>query len=235
MNPAFGGYDAGHYLGAFVMARVPETDIETEIAQIAGTKRVRRELFCDKSAAILTVSERGIQFSRGCMPLINDAENVELLLHPAERLIAVRKTARRNKNAVPWNADAIPARQLSTVLYELMGWQKHWSYKTTANCFGKGDEQIALFDLGCCEFRIRSGEKGEKTAKGVPQEWLSEFGYIEPEYMLLCRRAMAEKLDDWNTGAAPSPVAEYEIGIKPLTREQAANRIAEMRRADGTA
>jgi hypothetical protein len=233
MNPAFGGYDAGHYLGAFVMARVPEMDIETEVAHIAGAKQVRRELFCDRNTAALTVSDSGLKFSGGCVPLMKNTDRVELLLHPAERLLAVRKAARRNKNAVPWNAESIPARQLSMVLYELMGWRMHWRYKMTANCFAKGDDQIIIFDLDCCEFRIRSGKKGEKTAKGIPKEWFSEFGDAKPDHMLLCRRAMAEKLEDWKIGAVPSPVNEYILAIKPLTRGQAEQRIAEMRCANG--
>ena len=36
MNLAFGGYDAGHYLGALVMARVPYKNIEAEVAHISG-------------------------------------------------------------------------------------------------------------------------------------------------------------------------------------------------------
>jgi hypothetical protein len=233
MNPAFGGYDAGHYLGALVMARVPEIDIETEVAHITGTKQVRRELFCDRNAAALTVSSKGLQFSSGCIPLLKNTDRVELLLHPAERLLAIRKVTRHNKNAVLWNVDGIPARQLSTVLYELMGWRKHWRYKMTANYLVKGDNQIILFDLDCCEFRIRSGEKGEKTARGVPKEWFSKFGDTKPEYMLLCRRAMAEKLEDWKVGANPSSVFEYALTIKPLTRDQAEQRITEMRCRNG--
>ena len=233
MNPAFGGYDAGHYLGALVMARVPEMDIETEVAHITGTKRVRRELFGDKNTATLTVSAYGIQFSSGCTFIMHDTAYVEILLHPAERLIAIRKASRRNKNAVPWCANALPAQQLSRVLYELMGWQTHWRYKLTANTFAKNGEQIILFDLDCCEFVIRSGKKGEKTATGVPSKWLSEFGDELPEYMLLCRRAMAEKLADWKINAVPSAVDEYAIDIKPLTREQAEQRIADMRCENG--
>ncbi len=101
MNPAFGGYDAGHYLGAFIMSRVPEMDIETEVAHITGTKQVRRELFCDKNAAVLTVSNKGLQFNSGCILLMENTGYVELLLHPAERLFAIRKAgALINKTAV---------------------------------------------------------------------------------------------------------------------------------------
>jgi len=51
--------------------------------------------------------------------------------------------------------------------------------------------------------------------------------------MMLCRRALADKLADWKLAAAPSPVEGFALGITPLTREQAEQRIAEMRCANG--
>jgi hypothetical protein len=229
MSPAFGGYDAGHYLGAFIMARVPEINIETEIAHITGTKRVRSELFCGKNTAVVTISDYGILFNASCLTLLKETAYVELLLHPAERLLAVRKATCRNKNAVPWKTNPISAQQLSQVIYELMGWKKYWRYKMTANYFEKNDEQTIIFDLGCCEFRIRNSRKGGKTAKGIPSEWLSGFGNGMPDHMLLCRRAMASKLDSWEVSASPSAVDGYAININQLTRTEAEKLIAKMR------
>lgn len=231
MNVAFGGYDAGHYLGALVMARVSQKDIKTEIAHITGVKRVRRELFSDKDAAIATFSRCGIAFSSGCIPLLKETTYVEVLLHPNERLLALRKTTRRNKNAIPWDCRAIPTRELSHVLYELMGWQKDWKYKVTANYFTKADEQVIIFDLNCCEFRFRNGEHGDKPTRAIPSEWLSEFGDGLPEHMLLCRRALANGLDKWDTDAAASAVDAF--GFKPLSRDEAERKISEMRGHDG--
>ena len=231
MNLVFGGYDAGHYLGALVMARVPHKNIEAEIAHIAGTKRVRRELFSDKDAAIATISRFGMTFSAGCVSLLKETSYVEVLLHPNERLFAVRKTTKRNKNAVPWSSQTILARELSRVIYELMGWQKDWKYKVTANYFTKGDEQVIIFDLNCCEFRFRDSGRGDKPTRAIPSEWLSAFGDGLPEYMMLCRRALADELDKWDIDASASAVDAF--GFKPLSRNEAEKRIMEMREHDG--
>ncbi len=226
MNPAFGGYDASHYLCALETAGLRFPKIETEVAHIAGTKRIRRELFRGRSAAAITFSEYGLYFNTDCVSLMNDIGFVEVLLHPAERLLSVRKTTRRNRNAFPWKPSPIRARELVHIVYQLMGWQKGWKYKAAANCFSKNDEQVIIFDLGSCEFRFR---ENEKSTQAIPSNWISGFGENLPEHMMLCRRALAEKLEHWKLSASPSPVEGFELGIKPLTREEAENKIAKMR------
>ncbi len=228
MNPAFGGYDASHYLCAMETAGISFPAIEAEVAYIVGTKRVRRELFCGRYAAAVTFSEYGPHFNTGCISLMNDTAYVEVLLHLAERLFAVRKTTRRNRNAFPWKASPIRARELASVVYQLMGWQKGWKYKATANCFSKNDERVIIFDLGSCEFRFR---ENEKLTQAIPRDWISGFGENMPEHMMLCRRALAEKLENWKLSASPLPVEGFELDVKPLTREEAENKIAQMRSA----
>jgi hypothetical protein len=110
-----------------------------------------------------------------------------------------------------------------------MAWKKNWRLKMTANYFEKNDEQTILFDLGCCEIRIRSGKKGEKATKVIPNEWLSGFGNEVPEYMLLRRRAMTSKLDNWEIHASPSAVDGYAINVNFLTRAEAKKKIMKMR------
>jgi len=155
MNAAFGGYDASNYLCALETADLPQTHIEAEVAHIAGVKRIRRELFSDRMAAALTLSPGRLNFNATCVALMPDAAHVEILLHPSERLLAVRKVTARNKNAIPWGATNIHARELCRILYQLMGWQKGWKYKTAANCFSKDGDRVLLFDLTCCEFKFR--------------------------------------------------------------------------------
>ena len=233
MNPAFGGYDAGHYLGALVMAQIRQIDIESEVAYITGAKRVRRELFGGKDTAVVTISSHGLLFNTGCVSLLKNTEYVEVLLHPGERLLAVRGCGRRNKNVVPWSGKAIPAKELSGVLFDLMGWRKSWKYKSTANCFTKNDEQILLFDLSCCEFHLPPNDRGERPARAVPSDWLSKFGEALPEYMMLCRRALANVLDDWQLDVPASAIQGFTSGIKSLSRKEAERRISEMRDDDG--
>jgi DNA invertase Pin-like site-specific DNA recombinase len=225
MNPVFGGYNASHYLYALETARIPFLKIETEVAHITGAKRIRRELFSNRCAAI-AFSECGLRFNTDCVSLMKGTAYVEVLLHPMERLLAVRKTTQRNRNAIPWSTSPIHARELTCILYQLMGWQQGWKYKATANCFSKNDEQVIFFDLTCCEFQCR---ENKEQIEVPPDNWISCFGENLPEYMMLCRRALAEKLKNWKLSAPSSPVKGFELGIKPLTKEQAEKQIATMR------
>ena len=228
MNAVFGGYDAGHYLGSFIMARVPQIEIQTEVAHIAGVMRVRSEYFSDRYVAALTISRRGFAFNSGCISLM-DTPYIEMLLHPNERLLAVRKTSKRNPNAIPWSNNAISAKELSGVLFELMGWQQNWTQKVVANFFAKDGEQVILFDLNNCEFRFRSSENGTKSTRVVPRQWLSEFGEGLPEHMIFCRRALANQLEQWNIAASPYAVEGFDCGFQPLSSAEAEKRIEEMR------
>lgn len=230
MNPAFGGYDAGHYLGALIMARVPQIDIETEIAHIKGVKRVRRELFGGKDTATITISKNRISFNSRCVSLLHNTDYVEILLHPSERLLAVRNCGKRCKNAIPWNSKSIPAKELAHVLFDLMGWHKSWKYKSIANCFSQNGDQVVFFDLSSCEFRLPSGNK---PSRAIPSVWLSEFGDAPPEQMLLCRRALANVLEDWRISTTASAVEGFTYKVKPLSRKNLEKRISEMRSTNG--
>jgi len=203
-------------------------DIEAEIAHITGAKRVRRELFSANSPTI-TISAQGLVFSTSSFVLMKNATNVEILLHPAERLLAVREA--NSKNSIPWKSGAISTRELSRVLYELMGWHKNWKYRITANYFEKSGEQVIFFDLNCCEFRIKNEENSPKRA--MPEKWLCEFGEELPEYILLCRRALTNTLKDWRLDAKSMEVPGFELGFDLLTRTEAEEKIEEMRQSNG--
>jgi hypothetical protein len=129
---------------------------------------------------------------------------------------------------VPWSKTDIPARELSCVLFELMGWQSGWKHKITANYFSKKNEQAIIFDLNCCESRFRDKENQGNPIRVIPSEWLSEFGEYLPEYMMSCRRALAEHLDSWDIDALPSGVEGFIKDINALTRNEAERMIEEM-------
>ena len=157
---------------------------------------------------------------------MKETAHVEILLHPAEQLLAVRKTTQKNRNAIPWKALSIRSRELTRIIYELVGWRKDCRYKVTANYFSKKDEQVLFFDLAYCAFQFRNDEK---LTKDFPCDWISEFGENLPQYMMLCRRALVTKLENWKLSEPPSLVDGFELGINPLTRKQAEKQITEMR------
>ena len=130
-------------------------------------KRVRRELFGDKDAAIATISRFGITFSSGCISLLKKPLALKCCCIPTSGYLPLEGPLNATKRySVEQSRD--PAQELSHVIYELMGWQRDWKYKVTANYFTKADEQVIIFDLNCCEFRFRNSARGQ-AHKGYSQ------------------------------------------------------------------
>jgi len=103
--------------------------------------------------AQMTIGYKGITFNTDCLSRLPNIEYVEVLLHPAERLIAVRPSSKTNPNAVPWRQN-ISSAFLCPMIFELMGWNETWKYKIIADCFVRGDEHIFMFNLSEPEYQF---------------------------------------------------------------------------------
>lgn len=217
MNVAFGGYGAEHYLAAYIMARVPDVKFSAEIPIIAGARHIAREVGCDRYTAILNATANRIKFNSICTDLL-DAKYVEILLNPREKLLAVRKTFRKTNNSILWNSIAITARELSNVLYELMGWEKGWQCKIPATVLRRGFEKLLMFDLSNCEYKYRSDGKDSKYIRAIPNNWIDTSGTDAVDFMLRSRRAFADNLSDWRLGESALAVEGFDTYIEPKTR-----------------
>lgn len=235
LNCAFGGYDAGHYLGALVMARVASLSIETEVLHIAGAKRVRAEMIGYEKIAGITISRKHVSFNADCVALMKDAQYVEILFHPAEKLLAVRKIHKSNKNAITWEGKPIAASRLCSVLFELMNWRQEWKYRIAADYFSKDDKRILMFDLSQTAIQVQDKESDvskEQTNRNhgwrLPHKWANSFGEETPQYMMLCRRGLSDKLDDWNINAPAEKVEGFHENIRIYKKEEVEKLIERM-------
>jgi hypothetical protein len=120
------------------------------------------------------------------------------------------------------------SKKLSRVLYELMGWQKDWRYKIAANFLNNNKDQVIIFDLNCCEFYFKNKKNGSRAVRIIPSEWLVGFGVEMSEYMMLCRRALAQHLSDWYVDALPSTVKGFESAFALTSSKGIEQRIAEL-------
>ena len=231
MNAAFGGYQAEHYLAAYIMARIPEIEFTAEVPIIPGMRRVNREMFCDRYTATLNVTRTKIAFNTTCVSRLS-ADYVEILLNPREKLLALRKATRRNKNAIPWNNSTIPARELSGILFDIMDWQKGWKCKIPASMLRRGDEKLIMFDLSDCEYKFRSDGKESKYIRAIPRDRLNKTGIDTVDYMLRSRRAYANSLADWRLTDIASSVEGFNTYIEPQTHEAIESMMRELMNHD---
>jgi hypothetical protein len=214
LNFAFGGYDAGHYLGACVKSDAKIGNYTVNLVAPAGFRLVRTQEVQHRFTAQMTIGYKGVTFNTDCISRMPETDFVEVLLHPAERLIAVRSSSKANPDAIPWQSN-ISAAFLCPMLFDLMGWEETWKYKFIADCFVREDERVLIFNLSEPEFQFSEDVIENEEIIGKirrllqPDEWRDEIGADYVSQMLASRRAYALSLEDWKTQAPALPVEGF--------------------------
>lgn len=233
VNPAFGGYSPTHYMGAYEAANIVTPPVVGEIVEVKNAKVARIQEFAHSTLAGVTISEKQMRFNSECVCFFNDASFVELLFHPIEKILAVRRTDKDNKNAVLWNTKPISAGSLCKNIYTFCGWDRRISYKVMADCFTRENERVLMFDLGNAEFFIKESiekltlnENGEQVSlwKEVskllqPDSW-QDFGRDCLSHATTCRRWLARTLEKWKTDAPAENVPGFDNYEAILTEKE---------------
>jgi hypothetical protein len=223
-NPVFGGYSPTHYIGAFETAKVTMPPVSGEIVEIKNATVARIQEFAHSKIANVSISEKQIRFNADCISFFIGFSFVELLFHPAEKILAVRKTGKDNKNALLLNTKPISAGNLCRNIYVLCGWDRKISYKVMADCFTRESEKVLMFDLGSAEYYIKESiqqlsldDNGEQINvwKEVskllqPEKWQDDFGRDVISHATTCRRWLARSLDEWQTDAAAESIPGFD-------------------------
>ena len=143
--------DAGHRLGGMIddhgISRIARelTEAEQQIkdefegkdqaeqelreqAEIVKTFQVvSGDMFSKASEPILYIKNREIHFNQSCRKKL-DAEYVEILFNPVERMIIVRACDNTNPNAFLWDGKSKGASSLCKILYDSLGWDREYNY-----------------------------------------------------------------------------------------------------------
>jgi len=186
--------------------------------------------------AAITMSAKGFSISAECIYMLPNTEYVEILIHPKERLLSIRKSDSSNRNAIPWKTGYISSAAFMPVLYDLCGWYGEWKYRALAICLTKKKERVILFDLAETETivydttRDSEGNITERLShKYLPSSWRDNFGTTIRDSFSFCRRRLAESLPKWNTAAPALPVDGYENTVEPPDSERVQAVLREMR------
>ena len=223
INLAFGGYSPTHYVGALEAADIVMPSLNGGIVDIKNATVARIQEFSHSKIASLNISHNQLRFNNDCINFFEDSAFVELLLHPAELIIAVRQTNRENKNGILWNSKSIATSSLCKNIYTLCSWHEGVRYKVMADCFIRDNERLLMFDLNSAEFYIKEAveksaidENGETISiwKDIsrllqPEKWQEDFGRDVIAHATACRRWLAMTLDDWQTSAIARDVQGF--------------------------
>lgn len=213
LNIAFGGYLAEHYLAATLNAEIPEVPFDDEFVRIS--KSISAEMFGSNDSESVLITKKSITFNTSCVQYMN-CDYVEILLHPQERLLAIRKSSQNNPNAVPLTTKAMSA-AVSRTIYDLMGWRRDFGHRIIADIFVKDGRSVLFFNLSNSEYC-------KKSKRFLTEEWLNALDQPPGKQMLITRQLLSEKLSNWEIGAKAVAVREYDTDV-PETEKSEQDRL----------
>ena len=174
----------------------------------------------------VSISNGKISFNLFCMRKFANVGNIQLLLHPTERKLAIRPCSEYDTHSITWRPDpekkiyskTLNCQHFGTALYSIMRWNPDYVYKIRGLWASCGDEQIIIFNLTKAIPAVLivsdDEEKSKKRVELCPDEWADDFGedfydhIIENEFYYLALTT------EWQTYAScvPAPGIEQYAG-----------------------
>ncbi len=171
----------------------------------------------------ITISRSRISFNVWCMRKFADVRYTQLLLHAAERKLAIRPSSQGAMHSIPWrteDAAGIHTKSLScphfgTALFAIMDWDPDCIYKVRGNWISKGGERIIVFNLQNAVGAILiTGPQRDGTQKRrvefFPEEWDGDFGNEFYDHIVENDIFYLSESREWNSekDSIPAPGVE---------------------------
>ena len=209
VNPRWAGFNGHDYE---IASESVYSDSEETIAEqndsfeansgdfdLRGFEIARSQFFDTQDTISVTFSDKHIHFNKAAIRKMDAVPYVELLIHPGQHLMAVRKCNRDCHNAMNWSNKTSP-RQISGTaflksIYELFKWNPEYRYRIRGIRKQNENESVLLFDMTETELLVpneamlKAGLKTDEPVtnvrpllqtgshiKAFPTEWASGFG-----------------------------------------------------------
>lgn len=180
----------------------------------------------------ITISRKRISFNRECQRKFNDVGYVQLLIHPAERKIAIRPCEEEDAHCIRWRlsterpfcSKVINCPYFSSALYQIMGWQPEYQYKVRGTWVQRGQDQIIVFDISnaipvaTLEKQTSANSGAAKRVDLYPEEWGDTFGMEYYDFIFHNAFYYINPCSDWKA-KAKSHVASGADQVKIPTRD----------------
>jgi len=248
INRSQGGYTAEHYVNAYEQADLPTYEVAPmEIVNFPGCQVVRTQECGKATQPTVQITAHRLSFNRHCINALPGAGYVEVLLHPVDKLLAVRPCEKDNMNAIEWDMEKnrkkgradIAASAFAGVLYQLMSWESNWYLRVQAVPLNNGDERVILFDLRETEYQmfldealpVKEGEKPRTARRRVTllnPEWRDSFGRSLPEQMSVCRLCASRAMEQWITDAPGEAVPGFDHAVNVKSKSEIQDMIDEL-------
>ena len=179
----------------------------------------------------ITISGNRISFNLFCMKKFEAVSNIQLLLHPAERKIAIRPCREKDVHSIRWHPDpekpiyskSLNCQHFGTALYSIMNWSPDYIYRVRGIWARRRAEQIIVFNLTNAVPAVLITQEGEsKTKRRVelcPEEWTDDFGDEFYAHVLENGFYYLAPDSEWQTEAESVPAPGMEQFILPSAEE----------------
>ena len=156
----------------------------------SGYQIVRRDMFSKAFEPILRFTRHGLLFNNACLDKIPAGAKVELLLHPARRLLMIRPLlteTREVRNSFIWGKNYQRTPPFCKTLYQIMMWEDWCQYSVSPivmKGLGGDNKTFLLFDLDNWYGKVVKNKKKADSVLAKPSREADESTkgiYIPPD------------------------------------------------------
>ena len=177
INPRWGAFKKEDYI--FASESVGEGvqneslfNVRCGEIDLRGYEIARAQFFRSTEITSGSFYSRNAWFSGECIRKLGNAEYIELLVHPTEKLLTVRECSPEHRNAIKW-AKVIEDKAYTRhfggtaylgTLFDIFDWNPAWGYRLRGSIKNVGREPVAFFDAQETEVLIPHVSTPETTA-----------------------------------------------------------------------
>lgn len=173
--------------------------VEVGDFDLRGFEIARSEFFDAPRRPFVTFHDKRITFSVECARKFAEKNQIELLINPISRKIAIRPTDNKNRNAVilskktegKYQPKDIHATAFIDTVYSILGLNSSYRYRIIGTLLERNDEVAYIFDAANSEayfnIGILPGHDNDETkvqpflprgnfVRAIPESWTGSFG-----------------------------------------------------------
>lgn len=180
----------------------------------------------------ITITGEKVSFNRFCMKKFESVAYIQLLLHPAERKIAIRPCGEHDTHSIRWRPDpekalyskSLNCQHFGSALYKIMDWNPDYMYRIRGTWAKRGTEEIIVFNLTNATPAILVAADSEENLSRrrvnlCPGEWADDFGEEFYEHTLENGFFYLTPDTEWKAQAASIPAPGMDLSGVPTPEE----------------
>ena len=230
-----------------IPSRRLEVKLEKGNIDLRGYELVRSQFMSPLGRISVSISPIKMVFSKSALVKLPNIKNIEILINPIQKLIAIRKAESNSRYSLEWGKytekgvqpKIISGAAFIPTLYKLFSWNTDVQYKINGTAYKFGDDTILIFSVDDATLYIDKYDFNDNDSEGVyvtekatnrrrrritayPKEWADSFG---EEYYRSKAKEDQITLDQKENGLIAEQITYMSDESNVTTPEKAANEI----------